>query len=117
MSAATLDQVTDWRAAGACAGEDPDMFYTSDWRVAAEAKAVCAGCPVQDACLAFALAARVPAGIWGGTSGTERRQMRRPAPAPLCRKKLHALTAASRRTDGRCAQCARDGEHRRKAAS
>jgi WhiB family redox-sensing transcriptional regulator len=45
------------------------------------AKAVCAGCPVVESCLRWALAAREPYGVWGGTSAEEREAMlaRRPA--------------------------------------
>jgi WhiB family redox-sensing transcriptional regulator len=42
----------------------------------AEAKAVCAGCPVRPECLAFALQ-RDLHGIWGATTEDERRLMRR----------------------------------------
>ena len=66
---------TIWRKRAACTGIDSDIFYPSseDEADAVEAKAVCAVCPVQAACLEHALAAREREGIWGGTTEMERR--------------------------------------------
>jgi WhiB family redox-sensing transcriptional regulator len=46
-------------------------------REVAAAKAICARCPVAADCLAWALGAGEPAGIWGGTTPEERRLSRR----------------------------------------
>ena len=43
----------------------------------AAAKAVCAGCEVQEACLAFALTTNQDYGVWGGLDAEERRHERR----------------------------------------
>lgn len=40
-----------------------------------EAKAVCAGCPVVDACLAYALENNIIDGVWGNTTPRARRAM------------------------------------------
>lgn len=73
--------MTDWRAFAACRDVDPELFYPAaesgpiyDAQVAA-AKAVCAGCPVREACAAFALVA-LPYGIAGGMTERERRGLR-----------------------------------------
>jgi WhiB family transcriptional regulator, redox-sensing transcriptional regulator len=69
-----------WRQRGACRGLDPEIFYPpvdEEEAEAAEAKAVCAGCPVRKACLEFALDTREADGIWGGTTGRERRRILR----------------------------------------
>jgi len=50
----------------------------------AEAKAVCAYCPVRADCLGYALATGQDAGVWGGTTEDERRQIRSARPAPGC---------------------------------
>ena len=42
---------------------------------AAEAKAICADCPVRQACLEHALAHREREGVWGGTTERERRRI------------------------------------------
>jgi WhiB family redox-sensing transcriptional regulator len=64
-----------WRQRGACRGLDPDIFYPLADEEAGEAKAVCAQCPVQKACLEFALDTREAEGIWGGTTARERRRL------------------------------------------
>ncbi|MDT4891974.1 MAG: WhiB family transcriptional regulator, redox-sensing transcriptional regulator [Pseudonocardiales bacterium] len=69
----------DWQAQAACRGSDTANFYhpenergPSRVRREMRAKAVCARCPVIDNCLRWALAAREPYGVWGGTSADER---------------------------------------------
>jgi WhiB family redox-sensing transcriptional regulator len=66
-----------WRKQAACRGLDVEAFYpvTEDEADAAEAKAVCAECPVRQACLEHALAHREREGIWGGTTERERRRI------------------------------------------
>ncbi len=68
---------TTWRKQAACRGLDVEAFYpvTEDEADAAEAKAVCAVCPVRQACLEHALAHREREGIWGGTTERERRRI------------------------------------------
>ena len=68
---------TTWRKQAACRGLDVEAFYpvTEDDADAAEAKAVCAVCPVRQACLEHALAHREREGIWGGTTERERRRI------------------------------------------
>jgi WhiB family redox-sensing transcriptional regulator len=43
----------------------------------AQAKAICAGCPVRRQCLDFATANDLGYGIWGGTTPEDRRRNRR----------------------------------------
>jgi WhiB family redox-sensing transcriptional regulator len=73
---------TQWRAAGACASADPDLFYPISYRGAAlaqiaQARRICADCPVRSRCLGFAMETREPEGIWGGTTPAERTRARR----------------------------------------
>lgn len=70
----------DWRDRAACVGENPELFFpiASGPRAAgqiAEAKAVCARCPVIERCLQFA-AANGYEGVWGGLDDAERRRFR-----------------------------------------
>jgi WhiB family redox-sensing transcriptional regulator len=71
----------DWQRRAACRSEDPELFFPSpgDWRTVQRAKAVCARCPVRTLCLAAALNGVTVTGIWGGTSGSERRALARVA--------------------------------------
>ena len=66
-----------WRSAAACRSADPDLFFpiSASGRAleqVAEAKAICARCPVRRQCLAFALRTRQAYGIWGGRTEEER---------------------------------------------
>lgn len=45
----------------------------------AQAKAVCARCPVQHQCLDWAVTVNEPFGVWGGLSPEQRREL---APEP-----------------------------------
>jgi WhiB family redox-sensing transcriptional regulator len=83
----TYRDSVDWRAAGACASADPDLFFplSATGRPAAKqaerASRVCAGCPVRQPCLDFAMKHAEMDGIWGGTTLEERLRARRAAAA------------------------------------
>ena len=71
-----------WRESAACRHMDPELFFplSSTGRGAADAqraKAICAGCPVRQRCLAFALATGQEFGIWGGRDEAELRALQR----------------------------------------
>ena len=70
-----------WMAQGACRGQDPSTFFPSrtEPEKVKQAKAVCAGCPVKDSCLEWALYYNERDGVWGGVSARKRRLMRREA--------------------------------------
>jgi WhiB family redox-sensing transcriptional regulator len=67
----------EWRMAGACRGLDPAIFHPEDDADADTAKAICADCVVQVACLDHALARREKVGVWGGATERERRRLLR----------------------------------------
>lgn len=76
--------MAEWRERAACGDEDPELFFPiGDGPVAQaqieRAKAVCARCPVVRECLAWALETGQDAGVWGGLTEQERRQLRRDA--------------------------------------
>lgn len=64
-----------WRQRAACRGVDPDIFYPASDEEAEAAKAICAVCPVREACLEYALANRERDGVWGGATERERRRI------------------------------------------
>lgn len=72
--AAPVEAVHPWRSDAACAGMRADLFFPGRGESPAEAKAVCRGCPVRDACLADALEGGERFGVWGGLSERERRR-------------------------------------------
>ena len=68
---------TEWQETAICRRADPELFFPIGTTGAAvaeiqRAKAVCARCPVQRPCLAYALATRQEFGIWGGRDENER---------------------------------------------
>lgn len=71
-----------WREEAGCRFADLDLFFPSGpTSQAAEeaqaAKAICCACQVKERCLRFALETNQEDGIWGGTTATERRKLRR----------------------------------------
>ena len=70
-----------WQSQAACRGADVNLFFTPAHLESkeerevreAQAKSVCAICPVRAQCLEFALETREPHGIWGGLNEIERR--------------------------------------------
>ena len=74
-------ELPDWHQTAACKGQDRLFFIDpGQSQRAAKAKAICATCKHQQACLAYALTFKQEDddyGIWGGTSPAERKQIRR----------------------------------------
>ena len=78
-----VDKPDWWRALAACRGVATDLFFPAG-DVAPEpvaqaerAKSICQGCVVREECLQFALATHQEFGVWGGTTESERRALRR----------------------------------------
>ena len=69
-----------WHARSACLGLDPDLFLPErgDTAGVKAALSVCATCEVVDECLAENL--EVKDGIYGNTTGAERRRLRESRP-------------------------------------
>lgn len=72
--------VSRWRQRAACQGHDPELFFPLSETGPAKvqiwnARQVCDACPVQRACLSWALQHGVTDGIWGGSTESERRAM------------------------------------------
>ncbi|OLF12381.1 transcription factor WhiB [Actinophytocola xinjiangensis] len=77
-----MDFYDDWRHDAACRDEDPELFFpVSEMgpgaRQTAEAKAVCARCPVRARCLDHAVDNGLDFGIFGGATERERRDLLR----------------------------------------
>ncbi|HET9442453.1 MAG TPA: WhiB family transcriptional regulator, partial [Acidimicrobiales bacterium] len=68
---------SNWQAEAACRDIDTNLFFPESEAAVAPALAVCAGCPVRDECLDFALRTRQDDGIWGGMTEADRRRLRR----------------------------------------
>jgi WhiB family redox-sensing transcriptional regulator len=66
-----------WQEKALCAQTDPEAFFPEKGGSTREAKRICLGCEVKDACLEYALAHDERFGIWGGLSERERRRLKR----------------------------------------
>lgn len=82
MNSFPEDTDPNWRVRGSCIGADTEDFFPEGQGKAvdaqiARAKAICAECPVAQACLEFSLRTNQPFGIFGGTTPSERRTIRK----------------------------------------
>ncbi|MBP2705064.1 WhiB family transcriptional regulator [Microbispora sp. RL4-1S] len=71
----------DWAARAACLDADPGLFFPITWdehpdHPEERARRICTTCPVQAACLDWALRTGEADGMWGGTTPDERRRLR-----------------------------------------
>lgn len=74
---------TTWQQHGLCRSHDAGVFFPPMHFEAkaereareAEAKAICATCPVAVECLEWALETEEPFGVWGGHSELERKHI------------------------------------------
>lgn len=82
LSTTALPDEEDWRYQAACAGVDTDLFFPvgvgPEARAqTAQAKAMCARCPVRADCLEFALDTDQQFGVWGGLAEEEREALKK----------------------------------------
>ena len=80
---------SDWQNHAACKDMNPAIFTEAEtYKQVAHAKSVCRDCPVRGDCLGYALDQGLKfAGVWGGTSQYERKNLPRAVSA-----KIKALT-------------------------
>lgn len=90
-----LTPVWDWQLRAACRDVDSGVFFhpANERGPAAaardaEAKQICAACPVIQACRRHTLAVQEPYGVWGGLTTGERDTLLRRRP-----KHLRSVTA------------------------
>lgn len=85
-----------WMDDAACKGLNPNLFFPERGASAAEAKRVCASCPVAADCLAFAYRERIGHGVWGGLPEQSRRRNRALMPferlCVYCHQRFAAVT-------------------------
>jgi WhiB family redox-sensing transcriptional regulator len=74
---APVEPDDQWQERALCAQTDPEAFFPEKGGSTREAKRICLGCEVRDACLEYALAHDERFGIWGGLSERERRRLKR----------------------------------------
>ncbi|MFG2802307.1 WhiB family transcriptional regulator [Streptomyces pseudovenezuelae] len=68
-----------WRVRALCIGEDPELFFplVETDSATARARAVCRRCPVMLACRDWAVRHGEADGVWGDTTASQRRAIRR----------------------------------------
>jgi len=69
----------EWTKLARCVEVDPELFFPEKGEIISPrlAKSICKSCEVNVECLEYALDNKEQYGIWGGTSETDRRRMRR----------------------------------------
>jgi WhiB family redox-sensing transcriptional regulator len=77
LERATADTKRKWSVQALCTASDPENFFPPSDSPATEARQICVQCLVRVQCLAYAVAADEPFGIWGGLDTQERRSLRR----------------------------------------
>ncbi|MGJ5751555.1 transcription factor WhiB [Streptomyces puniciscabiei] len=88
---------TSWQPRGACHGmdaEDADEIFfplPREHAAIAEAKELCAACPVRRECLNYALENELKDGIWGGLTEAERRPWHKGLPQRLDYNRVLAI--------------------------
>lgn len=85
-----LQEVYEWQYEAACQGLDAARFYSPDAERGArrrereaQAKRICAACPVIEKCREHALRAKEPYGVWGGLTEHERAELLAPGSRPI----------------------------------
>jgi WhiB family transcriptional regulator, redox-sensing transcriptional regulator len=80
----------EWQSHAACRGQGSDLWVADSPGAPYEThRVVCAGCPVREPCLSYALANKSLKGFWGGTTERERQKLRRAsaeAPGPATQR-------------------------------
>lgn len=121
QTARTAPNTRHWRTDAACRGTDPDLYFPAVEsgpvydRQVANAKAVCADCPVVSLCLEEALV-HLPDGVAGGLTADERRAVRRPEGAEADAEELARLACNRSETAAAGAALLAAGRSRRVVA-
>ncbi|MGW3400759.1 WhiB family transcriptional regulator [Streptomyces zhihengii] len=96
---------TRWVGDASCAEVDPELFFEPGIAAEREAKEVCAGCLMRQACLESALALPIVSdfGVRGGLSVKERRRLRRGQPVPVISPSMARVLASRDLVEARVA--------------
>jgi hypothetical protein len=71
------------------------MFFPGRGESAEPARQICAGCPVRQPCLDYALSHGISHGIWGGLTERDRRALRTRHVSAARQQRDQAITAAA----------------------
>jgi len=84
-----------WRYRAACCGTDLEVFFPGRGQSAEPARRICAGCPVRQPCLDYAIRHGIADGIWGGLAERDRRALRSRHTVAARRARDEAIASAS----------------------
>ena len=84
-----------WRELAACRGAALGLFFPGRGESAEPARRVCAGCPVREPCLGYALSHGITSGVWGGLAERDRRALRSRRVGAARRERDAAIAAAA----------------------
>jgi len=93
--AASAPFAARWRELASCRGADLNLFFPGRGESAEPARRVCAGCPVREPCLDYALRHGITHGIWGGLAERDRRALRSRRTGAARRARDEAIAAAA----------------------
>jgi len=78
-----------------CRGTDLEVFFPGRGESAEPARQICAGCPVRQRCLDYAISHGITHGIWGGLTERDRRPLRVHHTIAARQQRDEAITAAA----------------------
>jgi WhiB family transcriptional regulator, redox-sensing transcriptional regulator len=87
--------VANWRSRAACRGSDLSLFFPDRGESAGPARRICAGCPVRQPCLDYAISYGEVHGIWGGLTTRDRRALQTLRTVAVQRERDTAIIAAA----------------------
>lgn len=68
----------EWTERALCSQTDPEAYFPkkgANGNLLKRVRAICDACPVKQDCLETALTNGIAHGVWGGTTGRQRRSM------------------------------------------
>lgn len=95
----------DWMKNAACRHHPTRLWFPERGEPTHHAKNICNTCPVKTQCLDYALDIPNCVGIWGGMSGKQRRQIRRPPNKPIKHGTAVGYQQHRRRGEPACPSC------------
>ena len=95
IPAPPVPALAGWRYRAACRGADLEVFFPGRGEPAEPARQICAGCPVRQPCLDYALSHAIVHGIWGGLAERDRRVLRSRQAGAARRERDAAIAAAA----------------------
>ena len=95
IPALPVPALAGWQYRAACRGADLNVFFPGRGESAEPARQICAGCPVWQPCLDYAISHGITHGVWGGLADRDRRALRTRQAGAARQERDTAIAAAS----------------------